>query len=149
MQQAEVFIERPPLFSPDVEASGCYVEWGGKLLFLFRAKEKAEGNCWGVPGGKLEVGETPEEAAIRELKEETGIEVIQSQIQFLRSLYMKKQKMRIIFHLIHVPLEKEPIVLLNHESLEARWVTEKELFTLPLVQGSKEAYAYYRESLNS
>ena len=34
-----------------------------------------EGHSWAVPGGSIESGETPEQAAIREVKEETGLEV--------------------------------------------------------------------------
>lgn len=30
---------------------------------------------WGLPGGKIEVGETPVEAAVREVKEETGLDI--------------------------------------------------------------------------
>ena len=44
------------------------------ILMVKRAKK--EGNLvWGFPGGKLEVGETKEEACIREVYEETGINV--------------------------------------------------------------------------
>ncbi len=44
----------------------------GELLLVKRAVEPAKGK-WGLPGGFIEIDETVEEAALRELKEETGL----------------------------------------------------------------------------
>jgi ADP-ribose pyrophosphatase YjhB (NUDIX family) len=44
----------------------------GHLLLAQRAVEPAKG-CWTLPGGFVELGETTEEAALRELLEETGL----------------------------------------------------------------------------
>ena len=44
-----------------------------KLLLVKRAVEPARGK-WGLPGGFIELGETPNEGAIRELKEETNLD---------------------------------------------------------------------------
>ena len=46
----------------------------GRILMVKRAKQ--EGNLtWAFPGGKVEAGETKEEACIREVREETGSDV--------------------------------------------------------------------------
>lgn len=44
----------------------------GKLLLVQRAKED-EPRRWGLPGGLIELGESPLAAALRELAEETGV----------------------------------------------------------------------------
>ena len=46
----------------------------GRLLLIKRAHEPAAGR-WTVPGGRVEPGETAAEAAAREVREETGLEV--------------------------------------------------------------------------
>jgi 8-oxo-dGTP diphosphatase len=47
----------------------------GRVLVTQRPEGKAMAGLWEFPGGKMEDGERPEEALIRELKEELGIEV--------------------------------------------------------------------------
>ncbi len=50
------------------------VDADNRVLIAERPKDKALGGLWEFPGGKLDPGERPEEALIRELREELGIE---------------------------------------------------------------------------
>ena len=54
-----------------VHAGGCIFNDRGEVLLQRR------GDCdqWGFPGGTVELGETPQMAAVREVKEETGLDV--------------------------------------------------------------------------
>jgi len=54
--------------------AGVYVRKAGKVLLGLRKGGHGEGE-WCPPGGKLEMNESPEECAIRETREETGIEL--------------------------------------------------------------------------
>jgi len=46
----------------------------GRILLIKRGHEPGKG-LWSVPGGRIESGETDEQAVIREVREETGLEV--------------------------------------------------------------------------
>ena len=52
---------------------GAIIVDGDWVLLLKRTKEP-EAGCWGIQGGAIEFGETTEEAARRELREELGVE---------------------------------------------------------------------------
>lgn len=52
-------------------AGGCVFDQEGKVLL----QRRGDSNRWGFPGGAIEIGETPEMAAIREVREETGLDV--------------------------------------------------------------------------
>lgn len=50
------------------------IDVDGRVLLAQRPDGKSMAGLWEFPGGKVEIGETPEKALIRELKEELGIE---------------------------------------------------------------------------
>ena len=55
-------------------AVGVIVNDRGQVLISKRSPDAHQGGLWEFPGGKLELGETLEQALIRELREELGIE---------------------------------------------------------------------------
>src|SRR4249920_639287 len=56
-------------------AAAALVDPDGRVLIAQRSPGKNMAGLWEFPGGKMEAGETPEEALIRELHEELGIAV--------------------------------------------------------------------------
>lgn len=57
------------------EAVRCFLVKDSKVVVIKYKSGNIKEGYYDIPGGKIEKGETPEEAAIREMKEETGIKV--------------------------------------------------------------------------
>ena len=66
--------ERPVL----LVAAVALVDADGRVLIAQRPEGKTMAGLWEFPGGKVSAGETPEEALIRELAEELGIDVTEN-----------------------------------------------------------------------
>lgn len=47
----------------------------GRMLLIVRGHDPGKG-LWSIPGGRIEAGESDEEAVVREVREETGLDVI-------------------------------------------------------------------------
>lgn len=78
---------------------------------------------WEFPGGKVEPGETPEDALIREIKEELATEL---EIEkFLHTVDYDYPTFHLIMHCYLCKVKSGKLELLEHEA--AKWVTEREL----------------------
>ena len=66
----------------------------GRALLIRRATEPARG-LWSIPGGLVELGETLQEAVVREVREETGLEVEPVQLlEILDRIYWENGRVR-------------------------------------------------------
>lgn len=142
----EVHQQQPAGFCCQVHIAACYLEIEGKILLLQLPEGKKEAGKWGVPAGKFEGGESPEEAAKRELFEETGIAVDPAtQMQYLGALYIRKPEIDYIYHSFRVHLPAMPEVHISHEHQDYRWASAQEMEEMPLMMGAKEALEQYRK----
>jgi 8-oxo-dGTP pyrophosphatase MutT (NUDIX family)/predicted N-acetyltransferase YhbS len=53
----------------------CYLRQNGRVLLQLKAEGRFGGGLWNAPGGKIDEGESPRSAVVREFREETGLEI--------------------------------------------------------------------------
>lgn len=141
--EVKVSEARPENFAPRCEVAACYLEVNGKLLVMERALTQSEGKTWGVPAGKLESGEEPIQAAIRELYEETHIHISQNDITSIGTLYVQKPKISYVYHMFQAQLIETPEIQLSSEHTQYLWVSPQQIEQIPLIGGGIEALNYY------
>ncbi len=94
----------------------------GKILFQLRDKNGRNPNKWGIFGGGIKKNETPEQAVIRELKEELGIVTS-------RSDFIKEHNIPIVnYHIFQIKLRKIPKKSDLREGKRMKLMTKEEFF---------------------
>ena len=63
------------------KSAGVILKHGDEVLLCKRGSKETLPNIWSIPGGGIENGESPGQAAIREFHEETDIEIKQIAVQ--------------------------------------------------------------------
>jgi len=98
-------------------------------------------NLWGVPGGKVKWGESCPNALRREIKEETGLEVADIEFVLVQDCIHSKEFYRDAhFILLNYTCRcvGGPVVSLNHEASEFRWVTMEQALEMPINQPTRK-----------
>ncbi len=131
MADARSYPERPFL------AVSAAILRDGKVLLVRRARPPARG-VFSLPGGVVEVGETLGEAVMREVREETSLEIEPVALAGYRVVISRDTDGRVERHFVILPfaarwLGGEPV--LNDELSEALWVDPAEIATLPTTPG--------------
>ena len=119
-----------------VECAGAVVrDEAGRLLLVRRGREPAAG-LWSLPGGRIEPGETAAEAAAREVREETGLEVEIGEV--LITALVGDGAFRVQdFSAVVVGGELQA----GDDAADVRWVADDELAVLSVTPGLLEALA--------
>ena len=112
-----------------------------KILATQRGYGEFEG-LWEFPGGKIEDGETKEEALIREIKEELNADIIVE--KFALDLEWQYPNFYLYMSCFECVLESD-IELLEH--MGARWLSLDELDSVEWIQADIKAVNYIKESL--
>ncbi|MCK9195517.1 MAG: NUDIX hydrolase [Syntrophales bacterium] len=108
---------------------GAIVVREGKVLLVKRAAAPSRG-LWAIPGGSLELGETLQRGAEREILEETGIRIRAGAPVYAFDFLEYDASNRLQYHFVVVDMEAEYVageVQAADDALDARWVSPEEL----------------------
>ncbi len=126
------------------------IDADGRVLLAQRPKGKSMAGFWEFPGGKLQAGETPESALIRELNEELGIHTWDSclaPISFASHAYTGGDSGD--FHLL-MPVfacRKWEGIAQGREGQSLAWVWPKDLKTYQMLPADAPLIAVLRDWL--
>lgn len=121
----------------------------GKILIIKRniikrGKQNFEGGKWDIPGGTVENMETPSDAAVRETKEEVGLDVKIENILYEKSdLDIKKQKVFTTLIYSCRTVGCLDITLDYEEHDDYKWVTIDEILNM----GDEYLVSYMKETV--
>ena len=111
----------------------------GKVLLVRRGRPPAAG-LWSLPGGKVEFGERLEAAAIREIREETGIDIEGLARIDMAEIITRDNAGAVDWHAVLVVFSGRYVggeVRAGDDAAEARWVTSAGLAELTLTEDSR------------
>ena len=118
-----------------IEVVGAIIKDGGKYLVGQRAAHKTQGGLWEFMGGKIEPGETPEDALARECREELALEIEGARI--VDSVIHEYPEKTIRLTLLECrPKAGSVPQALEHQAI--RWVTPEEMRTMPFCPADAE-----------
>ena len=114
----------------------------GRALVLRRAAGSTGAGRWCLPGGKIDYGDTAEQAATRELEEETGLRVVALTFLFYQdSLPSAPGRMHCIN--LYFACKVEGDFALNYESTAAAWIGPADLHHYQLTFRNDDALIRY------
>lgn len=117
-------MEKPsdyPFVTVDVIA-GCVIKFDGKFL-LVQEKQKRAYGLWNLPAGHVDKGETIEQAAVREAKEESGFDV-----EIIRKLPVSHDSIDTpVKHAFLAKITSGELHFPSDELLDAKWFTYQEI----------------------
>lgn len=121
-------------------AVGAIVLDKGALLLVKRDREPARGQ-WSLPGGRVEPGETLREAIVREVREETGIEIDVDGLIGVAERIVRDDEGAIEYHYVildYLCVARSTDIRPGDDASDARWVPVGELADMHLTAGLLE-----------
>ncbi len=116
---------------------------GEKQIFATQRGYGEWKDWWEFPGGKIEEGETAENAIIREIKEELNTSI--KPLQHLCTVEYTYSKFHLVMECFLCTIESGSLTLLEHEN--ATWLTKSNLTSVKWLPADKEVFRYIEDIL--
>ncbi len=130
---------------------GAVIVQDGRLVLVRRGVEPGKGK-WSIPGGGVELGETVGDAAVREAKEECGldIELFEDRPMDALDKIVPGEKGRLKYHYVLLQFLARPkggTLKPTSDATEARWVPLEEVERYNLTDSFRAFFKKHREEL--
>lgn len=96
-------------------------------------------NVWEFPGGRMHIGEEPEQGLLRELKEELGIDAKVGTLFYTQTFMHMRDKTPQLMMVYHCTMYDQEIQIDPAEVEEFKWLSRSELKTLPMFDDCRNA----------
>lgn len=143
--QLRPVLQKPPR-TVFIEMATGILEYKGKILIQKRKPHGVWPNLWEFPGGRLEPGETPEMALMREYLEETELPV--GNLIKIKTVQHSYTIYRVTLHCFFCSLthgRPEPVL---HGAQEYRWIDPGELTRYAFPAGHRKLIAHLHKETN-
>jgi ADP-ribose pyrophosphatase YjhB (NUDIX family) len=120
-----------------------------RVLIVRRARPPAHG-LYTLPGGGVELGETLEQAVIREVREETALDIAPVDLVGYRQAIARDGAGRVERHFVILPFAARFIggeISLNEELAEAHWLAPADISSLKTTEGLAQIVAAASERI--
>ena len=97
----------------------------GEMLLTQRHPSKKAGGLWEFVGGGVLAGETTAKAAVREVKEEIGVEITENELSLLHVHRQRNYFMDV--YLVKKDVDIASVALDENETTDAKWISKEEL----------------------
>ena len=112
------------------------IDWQGKVLISLRSENKILPNFWEFPGGKIKTNESPDDAIIREIKEELSLAINKKSLKPISfNTYTYDEFNAIIFFYICRSWNGTP---LSNENKKILWIEIDKLKNYKLLPGNSK-----------
>lgn len=124
------------------------IERRGKILLGLRNSphDPAAHGLWQCAGGKVEFGETPEAAVVREIKEETGLRVKTiAMVPKIINVHwkFKTHELQVLLPTYHCEIIGGKLLQNPPEDFEFRWITKSDFSKLKCTPGTQKALKWW------
>ncbi len=142
-------LDHPKPVQPDVPilmvVAGALINSKREVLIAERPEGKDMGGLWEFPGGKIQAGETPEFALMRELEEELGIETRPCCFHPIGFASHAYERFHLLMPLLACRVWRGDIVLRAHQAMA--WVKPNDMYDYPMPPADLPLVATLRDLL--
>ena len=130
---------------------GAIILDGDQILLEKRKNSPGKGK-WSVPGGLVDLGETSEQAVIREVKEETGLEVYDPRLVDVVSYISLGEKGAVMYHYViidYLVSSKGGKPKASSDADDLKWVSFYEVEEYDLTESFRQFFQRNRDKLEN